>query len=191
MWVEAGSSHLTLWRRGPSRATRPIQLLYTRPTGTSLSGSTGSSSPAFSGTWPCCQESVVHNAEGNKAHGVTAHCSNPHCCRKTLQKAEKPPAPPWLYEELTFTHQVLELAHFVRQIIFQVVPEDHSSKGHCPGNAPSWRTPLQLGFTRTPYSSACINLHLVLIKFQPPIVFTFLLITIKTNRKGNFKTHAD
>lgn len=52
----------------------------------------------------------MHKAEGNKEHRVTTHCSNPHCCRKTLQKPEKSPAPPLLYEELTFTHQMLELA---------------------------------------------------------------------------------
>lgn len=127
----------------------------------------------------------MQRAEGNKEHCVTTHCSNPHCYRKTLQEPEKPPAPPLLYEELTFTHQMLELAHLLRQSRF-------SSKQFLNTTAAKVTAPVMLHPRVHHFSLVshehhiqvpALTSHAVIIQFQPPIVFTFLLITIKTNSK--------
>lgn len=65
-------------------------------------------SPASSGIWPCWQESVVHNAEGNRTLGSKA-LSRSSVLQENIAKATKTPAPPLLYEGLTFTHQCLNL----------------------------------------------------------------------------------
>lgn len=77
--------------------------------------------------------SVMHNTEGNKEHYVTTHCSNPHCCRNTAKARKTSSSSFVLWRADLHTSAAWPCKPCkAEQILFQVVPEDHSSKGHCP-----------------------------------------------------------